>query len=387
MKKILIAFGTRPEAIKMAPVIKALRRCRGAVVIVAVSGQHRQMLDQALSVFDIRPDFDLNLMAPGQTLSAIASGVLTGMDGVIGACAPDLVVVHGDTATAFASALSAFYHNIPIAHVEAGLRTGDKFSPYPEEMNRRLIAPLCDLHFAPTEVARQNLLRENIPPDGIFVTGNTAVDALLSVIDPLYAFDAPELRGLDFQRQKVILLTCHRRESFGAKMREIFRAVRDVLRSRGDVSVVFPVHKNPAVREAAREAFLGLERAVLLEPLEYRAFSNLMARTYLILTDSGGIQEEAPSLGKPVLVLRDATERPEALEAGAAVLVGTSYGSVKAGVERLLDDPAEYGKFQNVTNPYGDGHAAERIAGLLMRFETKKPIAEALPCDSGGKSP
>jgi UDP-N-acetylglucosamine 2-epimerase (non-hydrolysing) len=366
MKRVMVVFGTRPEAIKMAPVIKALQNHSDVEVIITVTAQHREMLDQVLKLFDIHPHFDLNVMSKEQTLSELTSKVLLGLNDVFYKSRPDFVVVHGDTTTSFVSALTAFYHRIPIGHVEAGLRTWNKYSPYPEEMNRKLTGSLCDLHFAPTETARQNLIREGVLHEKIYVTGNTVIDALLSVVVKDYTFQDQELQSLNFNSEKVLLLTCHRRENLGEPMREIFAAIRSVILCHSDVHLVFPMHKNPAVRNVAKEVFAGVPRVHLIEPLEYKAFSNLMNKAYLILTDSGGIQEEAPSVGVPVLVLRNTTERPEAVEAGTVCLVGTAFNTIKIEIERLLNDNGRYEQFSKTNNPYGDGHASQRITALLL---------------------
>jgi len=352
----------------MAPVVRELTgehspfECR-----VAVSAQHREMLDQVLELFAIRPDFDLNLMEEGQTLADITVRVLQGLIEVYAAVRPDLVLVHGDTTTTFAGALAAFYCQVPVGHVEAGLRTYRKYAPFPEEMNRHLTAVLSDLHFAPTATAADNLRREGVPEERIFVTGNTVIDALLSTVRPDFRFSDPALAGVDF-RHPVILLTTHRRENWGQPMRRIFRALKAVLQRHPEVTVVFPVHRNPEIRRLVSEELAGQPRIVTCEPLDYAALVNLMARAYLVLTDSGGLQEEAPSLGKPVLVLREATERPEALAAGTAVLVGTGEERVAAELARLLEDRAAYRKMANAVNPYGDGRAAVRVRQALEFF-------------------
>lgn len=365
---ILCVFGTRPEAIKMAPVVRELSgpqspfHCR-----VVVTAQHREMLDQVLDLFSIKPDFDLNIMEEGQTLPDITVRALLGLGEVYASLRPDLVLVHGDTTTTFVGALAAFYQQIPVGHVEAGLRTYQKYAPFPEEMNRHLTAVLSDLHFAPTATAAANLRAEGVGEEQIFVTGNTVIDALLATVRPGFRFHDPVLASLDFSR-RIILLTTHRRENWGEPMRRIFRALKRVLLRYPDVEVVFPIHKNPRIRHLAAEELKDCPRLNLCEPLDYASFVNLMARVYLVLTDSGGLQEEAPSLGKPVLVLRETTERPEALAAGTAALVGTQEEVIVRELERLLTDELCYQKMATAVNPYGDGLAAVRIRQALEFF-------------------
>lgn len=365
--KVMTIFGTRPEAIKMAPVVLELQKHPEQIQsLVAVTAQHREMLDQVLHLFRINPDYDLDIMSPSQTLFDITSRALNGLNEVLAEARPDLVLVHGDTTTTFVGALAAFYHQIPVGHVEAGLRTGNKYSPYPEEMNRKLAGALTDLHFAPTATARQNLLRENIDPESIFVTGNTVIDALLATVKPDFRFADELLTSLDFTGQRVILVTTHRRENLGEPMRHVYQALKRIVTEFPDVEVVFPVHRNPKVREVV-EAVLGhLPRVHLTDPLDYEPFVNLMARSTLILTDSGGIQEEAPSLGKPVLVLRDTTERPEAIEAGTVRLIGTTEETVYQEAKILLTDSARYRAMSEAANPYGDGQAAQRIVRTIL---------------------
>ncbi len=375
--KIMPIFGTRPEAIKMAPVIAELNKAPEFEAVVVVTAQHREMLDQVLELFRITPAYDLNIMSNGQTLSQITARVLEGMDTVFEGVHPDMVLVHGDTTTTFAAALAAYYRKVPVGHVEAGLRTSNKFSPYPEEMNRKLAGSLSDLHFAPTQAAKENLLREGVSPNSITVTGNTVIDALLGVVGLKYDFTGTELASVDFERKRVILITSHRRENIGNPMIEIFTAVKNIITANQDVEVVFPVHKNPIVRDIANDVLKGLDRVHLIEPLEYLPFANLMGRCYMIMTDSGGIQEEAPSLGKPVLVLRDTTERPEALNAGTARLAGTDAKSIAVHAQRLLDDTVEYARMANATNPYGDGKAAERIVKALRDYFSAMPDNKA----------
>lgn len=345
----------------MAPLVKVLEQDKDIDCRVAVTAQHREMLDQVLRLFDISPACDLDIMQPGQTLFQITGRVLGGLEEVYREEKPDLVLVHGDTTTTFVAALAAFYLQIPVGHVEAGLRTGNKYSPFPEEMNRHLAGVLTDLHFAPTPGAAKNLERENVPPENIFVTGNTVIDALLTTVDPEYNFNDPLLEKLDFNNKRVLLVTTHRRENLGDRMREIYLALKDITEQAEDVEIVFPVHKNPAVRGPVQEVLGGLDRVHLIEPLDYRPFVNLMRRCYLVLTDSGGMQEEAPSLGKPVLVLRDTTERPEAVEAGTVKLVGASRERVRDEALRLLRDDRYYRSMAEALNPYGDGNASRRI--------------------------
>ncbi|HOV79200.1 MAG TPA: UDP-N-acetylglucosamine 2-epimerase (non-hydrolyzing) [Bacillota bacterium] len=366
MLKVVAVFGTRPEAIKMAPLVKRLEKCREEIDCrVAVTAQHREMLDQVLKLFGITPAHDLDIMRQGQNLFDITGRALAGLQKVLEAEAPDLVLVHGDTTTTFVAALASFYLQIPVGHVEAGLRTRNKFSPFPEEINRHLTGVLADLNFAPTDTARRNLLAEGVPPERIFVTGNTVIDALLAVVRPEFKFGDPLLDGIDYRRSRVLLVTTHRRENIGGPMRGIYRALKEIAENYRDVEIVFPVHKNPAVRVAVDEELGGLERVHLIEPMDYQPFVNLINRCYLVLSDSGGLQEEAPSLGKPVLVLRDTTERPEAVEAGTVRLVGTGRDSVLMETKRLLDDKNWYETMANAVNPYGDGRASERIAQAI----------------------
>ena len=367
--KILSVFGTRPEAIKMAPVVKALAEDPSFDAKVCVTAQHRQMLDQVLELFAIQPDFDLDLMKADQTLGDITGNVLHGMEGIFAQWQPDMVLVHGDTTTTLAAALSSYYAKVPVGHVEAGLRTGDKYSPWPEEMNRHLAGALADVHFSPTEKARENLLHEGIAPESIHVTGNTVIDALLTVEERIRS-DA-DLRGrlerhfpfLDPQKY-LVLVTGHRRENFGSGFENICQAIATLAR-RDDVQVVYPVHLNPHVQEPVRRILSDLSNVFLLKPQDYLSFVYLMHRCTLVLTDSGGIQEEAPSLGKPVLVMRDTTARPAALEAGTALLVGTDRARIVREVSRLLDAPEAYRTMAEAHNPYGDGTAARRIATFL----------------------
>ncbi len=365
-KKVLVVFGTRPEAIKMAPVVEALRLTPGVEPIVVVTAQHRQMLDQVLDLFGITPDEDLDVMEPGQTLQGLFSKILMGMCDVIARHAPDLVLVHGDTSTTLASALAAFYNRVPVGHVEAGLRTGDIYAPWPEEGNRCLTAPLTSLHFAPTERARENLRRENIDDARIEVTGNTVIDALLQVtarIEADAALSAELAARFPFldESKKLVLVTGHRRENFGDGFEQICTALRE-LAERGDTQVVYPVHLNPNVQEPVKRLLADHPAISLIPPQDYLPFVYLMSRAHLLITDSGGVQEEAPSLGKPVLVMRDVTERPEAVEAGTVILVGTDAARIVGEATRLLDDPTAYARFSRIHNPYGNGTAAMQIA-------------------------
>ncbi len=363
--KVLTVFGTRPEAINMAPLVKKLEESDKLESVLCVTAQHRQMLDQVLDLFELKPDYDLNIMKKNQSISMITANVISGLDEVFDKENPDIVLVHGDTTTTFATALAAFYHKVRIGHVEAGLRTYDKYSPYPEEMNRVLTGHLADMHFAPTERNVENLKKEAIDEEKIFITGNTVIDALLQVADKPYEFFEPVLKNMDFENKRVITVTCHRRENLGENMENIFSAIRDISQEFDDVEVVYPVHMNPKVREIA-DKILGHESRVhLIEPLEYQPFVNLMAKSYFIITDSGGMQEEAPSLGKPVLVVRKETERPEALEAGTVKLAGVERDTIYAMAKELLEDKSAYVKMAHAANPYGDGKACEKIIEIL----------------------
>ena len=365
--KVMTIFGTRPEAIKMAPVVLELQKHPDKIQsIVAVTAQHREMLDQVLHLFDIRPDYDLDIMKSSQTLFDITSRALVGLREVLEEARPDLVLVHGDTTTTFVGALAAFYQQIPVGHVEAGLRTHNKYSPYPEEMNRKLTGVLTDLHFAPTETARQNLLQENVLPESIFVTGNTVIDALLSTVNPSYRFVDELLSSVSFETSRVILVTTHRRENLGEPMRQVYQALKRIVLEYPDVEILFPVHKNPKVREVVDSVLGNLPRVHLTDPMDYEPFANLMDRATMILTDSGGIQEEAPSLGKPVLVLRDTTERPEAIDAGTVRLIGTAEETVYSEIKALLTDPDQYRAMSEAANPYGDGKASARIVQAIL---------------------
>lgn len=360
-------FGTRPEAIKMAPLVKELEKRQEIESIVCVTAQHREMLDQVLETFQIKPDYDLNMMKQGQTLMDITVRALSGVDAVIKEAKPDIVLVHGDTSTTFAAGLAAFYNQTAIGHVEAGLRTYNKYSPYPEEMNRQMVDCMTDMYFAPTSLSRGNLLAENIDESKIYVTGNTAIDAMSTTVDENYTH--PELEWLD--GDKMILLTAHRRENLGEPMRNIFRGIRRVLDEVQDIKVIYPIHKNPVVRDAANEIFGDCDRVKLIEPLDVFDFHNFQNLSHIILTDSGGIQEEAPSLGKPVLVLRDTTERPEGIDAGTLKLVGTDSDVIYRETIRLLTDKDEYERMSKASNPYGDGHASKRIADAIIEKFSK----------------
>lgn len=365
--KVMTVFGTRPEAIKMAPIVLELQKHPDTIVpVVAVTAQHREMLDQVLSLFHIKPDHDLNIMAAGQTLFDITTRAMMGLDKVLTEEKPDIVLVHGDTTTTFAGALAAYYHQTAVGHVEAGLRTHNKYSPFPEEMNRRLTGCIADLNFAPTSTSEANLLAENVPPESIFVTGNTVIDALHHTVRDDFDFQENSLKDVDFANKRIILVTTHRRENLGEPMRHVYKALKQLTEEFDDVEVVFPVHKNPKVREVVNEELGGLAKVHLIDPLDYEPFANLMHRAYLILTDSGGVQEEAPALGKPVLVLRDTTERPEAVDAGTVKLIGTDRERVYEEAKKLLTDKAEYSRMAESVNPYGDGKAAARIIQAIL---------------------
>lgn len=362
--RIMSVFGTRPEAIKMAPLVKELKTRDDIESLCCVTAQHREMLDSVMDVFGLTADADLGIMTPRQTLSTITSKCLTGMDDVIERLRPDMILVHGDTSTTFAGALSAFYHQVPVGHVEAGLRTYDKYSPFPEEMNRKLVTQIADLYFCPTKNNRDNLLREGVK-DGIFVTGNTVIDALRTTVRENYTFATDVLNTLDYANKKIILVTCHRRENYGEPMEHIFTALRDMALQNEDAELVYPVHLSPVVREAAGKYLAGTPRVHLIDPLPADEMHNLMARVYLVMTDSGGLQEEAPALGKPVLVLRRETERPEAVEAGTVAMAGVEYADVLRMGNELLRDEAAYARMAHAVNPYGDGNACKRIADAI----------------------
>ena len=362
--RILSVFGTRPEAIKMCPLVKELASRPEIESLCCVTAQHRQMLDSVLEVFDLKPDWDLDIMTPRQTLSTITSKCLTGMDEAIEALKPDMILVHGDTSTTFAGALSAFYHQVPVGHVEAGLRTYDKYSPFPEEMNRKLVSAIADLYFCPTVNNKSNLLKEGIT-DGLFVTGNTVIDALKTTVREDYVFSTDELNRLPYGEKKIILVTCHRRENYGEPMKNIMLALRQIAEEHEDVELVYPVHLSPVVRESVDKYLRGAPRVHLIDPLPADEMHNLMARAYLVMTDSGGLQEEAPALGRPVLVLRRETERPEAIAAGTVQLAGTEEETVFRLGARLLEEPQAYERMAHAVNPYGDGHACRRIADAI----------------------
>ena len=364
--KVMSIFGTRPEAIKMAPLVKELESRKEIESIVCVTAQHREMLDQVLETFDIKPNYDLDIMKQGQTLSDITSRVLTGLENIIKEVKPDIVLVHGDTTTTFAGALAAFYNQVAIGHVEAGLRTYDKYSPFPEEMNRQMVDCMTDMYFAPTKLSKDNLLKQNIDENKIYITGNTAIDAMSKTVDKNYKHK--ELEWIK-DGERMILLTAHRRENLGEPMRNIFRAIKRITDEFEDVKVIYPIHKNPKVREIAKEIFGNTNKIKLIEPLEVFDFHNFQNKSYMIMTDSGGIQEEAPSLGKPVLVLRDTTERPEGIDAGTLKLVGTNEETIYKEAKRLLTNKEEYNKMSHASNPYGDGTASKKIVdAIILKF-------------------
>ena len=363
--RIMSVFGTRPEAIKMAPLVRELSSREDIESICCVTAQHREMLDSVLEVFSLKPDWDLDIMTPRQTLSTITSKCLVGMDEAIDTLKPDMILVHGDTSTTFAGALSAFYHQVPVGHVEAGLRTYDKYSPYPEEMNRKLVTQIADLYFCPTENNRENLRKEGVT-EGVFVTGNTVIDALKTTVQPDYVFAAEELNRLPYNGRKILLVTCHRRENYGQPMEDIMSALAHIARSHEDVELVYPVHLSPVVQECAKKHLGDIPNVHLIPPLAADEMHNLMARCYLVLTDSGGLQEEAPALGKPVLVLRRETERPEAVTAGTVKLAGVAFDDIVRMADELIDDPAAYAAMAHAVNPYGDGGACRRIADAIL---------------------
>ena len=369
MIKVMTVFGTRPEAIKMAPLVLELKQREGIEPIVVVTAQHREMLDQVLQLFKITPDYDLDVMKKNQTLFDVTTRVLHGLDEVMKEAKPDIVLVHGDTTTTFAASLAAFYNQIAIGHVEAGLRTYNKYSPYPEEMNRQLTGVMADLHFAPTDTSAENLLRENKKEADIFVTGNTAIDALKTTVQEDY--DSELLNEITGQDKRLVLLTAHRRENLGEPMRNMFRAVRRLIEKYDDIEVVYPVHMNPIVRELAGEILNDLDRVHLIEPLDVFDFHNYASRSHLILTDSGGVQEEAPSLGVPVLVLRDTTERPEGVAAGTLKLAGVEEEVIFGLADELLSDQAAYESMAKASNPYGDGEASSRIVDAIVERFTR----------------
>ena len=367
--KVMSVFGTRPEAIKMAPLVKELESREEIESIVCVTAQHREMLDQVLETFKITPDYDLNIMKQGQTLGDVTTRALNGLEEVIRECRPDIVLVHGDTTTTFAGALAAFYNQVAIGHVEAGLRTWDKYSPFPEEMNRQMVDCMADMFFAPTELSKTNLINEGKDEEKIYITGNTAIDAMSTTVDEGYTH--PELEWIK-EGERMILLTAHRRENLGDPMRNIFRAIKRIVDEFEDIKVIYPIHMNPKVREVANEVLGDNDRVKMIEPLEVFDFHNFQNKSFIILTDSGGIQEEAPSLGKPVLVLRDTTERPEGIDAGTLKLVGTDEEVIYEETRKLLTDKEVYDKMSKASNPYGDGHASERIVdAIIEKFRNK----------------
>jgi len=366
--KALVIIGTRPEAVKMAPLITLLKASEKVEPRLCVTAQHREMLDQVLQIFSLEPDYDLNIMQEGQSLGEITCRSLHGLEKVLAQEQFQLVLVHGDTTTTFAGSLAAFYHRIALGHVEAGLRTGNKHEPFPEEINRRLTGCLADLHFAPTERARNNLLKEGITNDSIYVTGNTVIDALKYTVRQNYRFKTPGLNEAVTKGTKLLVVECHRRENWGEPMQAMLRGLRRVIEENKDLTVVFPVHRNPKVQDPVFNTLKGLEQVLLVEPLDTDEFHNLMARCYFIVTDSGGIQEEAPSLGKPVLVLRRVTERPEAVEAGTVKLIGTEEEGVYQGITKLLRDESLYKKMATAVNPYGDGKACQRIYSAILYY-------------------
>ena len=375
---VMTIFGTRPEAIKMAPLALELQKRPGIRALCCVTAQHREMLDSVLEIFKLKPDYDLNIMQPRQTLSTITSKCLTGMDDVLNEAKPDLVLVHGDTSTTFAGALAAFYHQIPVGHVEAGLRTYDKWSPFPEEMNRKMVCAIADLHFCPTVANQKNLQRENIT-QGVFLTGNTVIDALQTTVVKGFTFAEDILNNLDYENRKVILVTCHRRENYGQPMTNIMTALRRIADAFPEVELVYPVHLSPVVQEAAHKYLDNHPRIHLIAPLAVDEMHNLMARCHLVMTDSGGLQEEAPALGKPVLVLRKETERPEAVEAGTVKLAGVEEEVIFSMASELLTNPAAYQAMAHAVNPYGDGQACRRIADAIewhfgLRSEAPDPF-------------
>ena len=373
---VMTIFGTRPEAIKMAPLALELSRREDVRALCCVTAQHREMLDSVLEIFHLKPDYDLNIMEPRQTLSTITSKCLLGMDGVLDEARPDLVLVHGDTSTTFAGALSAFYHQIPVGHVEAGLRTYDKWSPFPEEMNRKMVGAIADLHFCPTVTNRDNLARENITK-GVFLTGNTVIDALQTTVKRDYTFQEEVLNRLDYQNRRVILVTCHRRENYGQPMTNIMTALRRIADAFPDTELVYPVHLSPVVQEAAHKYLDGHPRIHLIAPLAVDEMHNLMARCHLVMTDSGGLQEEAPALGKPVLVLRRETERPEAVQAGTVKLAGVEEETIFSLASELLTSESAYAAMAHAVNPYGDGRACRRIADAIeWRFGLRQTPPE-----------
>ncbi len=364
--KVLTVFGTRPQGIKMAPIVKVLDEDERIIQRVCITAQHRDMLDQTLKIFNIKPDYDLDIFQHGQTLTQITTRAMEGLEKIVKEFKPDVLLVQGDTTTVFAGALVGFYHQIKIGHVEAGLRSGNLYSPYPEEANRKMTGVLTHYHFAPTKQAANNLLMENYPIEKIFVTGNTVIDALVRVIDDSYRFEDDFLNSLDYQNKKIILLTAHRRENIGEPMVNIFRAIKRVVEENEDIEVIYPIHLNPIVRSISDKVFGESDRIHIIEPLDYLPFANLINKCYLVVTDSGGIQEEAPTLGKPVLVVRKETERPEGIEAGTAKLAGIIEDDIYQMISELVHDSAKYDEMANAVNPYGDGSASKKIRDILI---------------------
>lgn len=367
-KKIITIFGTRPEAIKMAPLVKELEKREEIDSKVCVTAQHREMLDQVLNLFDIKPDFDLNIMKTKQTLTGITNKVLEGLEEVFAEEKPDMILVHGDTTTTFAGALAAFYQQVKVGHVEAGLRTFNKYFPFPEEMNRKLTGSLADLHFAPTMGSKNNLLREGVNEADVYITGNTVIDAMKHTVEENYVFENDELNNIDFENKKVIMITAHRRENWGQGIENICEALNRIVDENEDVELVYLVHLNPVVKDVVTERLGGKDRVHLLPPLDTKETHNLMNKSFMVMTDSGGLQEEAPHLGKPVLVLRDVTERPEAVEAGTVKLVGTDSDVIVNEASKILNDENEYAKMSKAINPYGDGKASERIVNAILKY-------------------
>ena len=378
MKKIITIFGTRPEAIKMAPLVKELEKREGIESKICVTAQHREMLDQVLELFDIKPDFDLNIMKTKQSLTGITNRILEGLETIFKEEKPDMILVHGDTTTTFSSALAAYYQQIKVGHVEAGLRTFNKYFPFPEEMNRKLTGAISDLHFSPTKGAKNNLLREGIDEKSIYITGNTVIDAMLHTVEDNYVFENEELNKIDFKNKKVIMITAHRRENWGEGISNICEALNEIVDKNKDVELVYLVHLNPIVKDMVYEKLGGKERIYLLNPLDTKETHNLMNKCFMVMTDSGGLQEEAPHLGKPVLVLRDVTERPEAVEYGTVKLVGTDKEKIIREGNELINNKEAYEKMSKAVNPYGDGKASERICDAIMKYFnlSKKDVEE-----------
>ena len=378
MKKIITIFGTRPEAIKMAPLVKELEKREGIESKICVTAQHREMLDQVLELFDIKPDFDLNIMKTKQSLTGITNRILEGLEDIFKEEKPDMILVHGDTTTTFSSALAAYYQQIKVGHVEAGLRTFDKYFPFPEEMNRKLTGAIADLHFSPTKGAKNNLLREGVDESSIYITGNTVIDAMLHTVEEDYVFENEELNKIDFKNKKVIMITAHRRENWGEGISNICEALNQIVNENKDVELVYLVHLNPIVKDMVHEKLGGKERIHLLNPLDTKETHNLMNKCFMVMTDSGGLQEEAPHLGKPVLVLRDVTERPEAVEYGTVKLVGTNKEKIIDEANILINSKEAYEKMSKAVNPYGDGKASERICDAIMKYLnlSKKEVEE-----------